>query len=124
MKRLFTKALLIFLCLPLLLMAQKPDYVLVIHGGAGGMNPDRMSTEQVEEAQNGLQQALDAGEMILKAGGSALDAVEAAVRLLENHPDFNAGRGAVFNADGKIELDASIMDGSNLMAGQLPGFAQ
>lgn len=121
MKKLFTKALLIFLCLPLLLMAQKPDYVLVIHGGAGGMNPDRMSAEQVEEAQNGLQQALDAGEMILKAGGSALDAVEAAVRLLENHPDFNAGRGAVFNANGKIELDASIMDGSNLMAGAIAG---
>jgi L-asparaginase / beta-aspartyl-peptidase len=59
--------------------------------------------------------------MILKAGGSALDAVEAAVRFLEDHPDFNAGRGAVFNADGKIELDASIMDGSNLMAGAIAG---
>jgi L-asparaginase / beta-aspartyl-peptidase len=115
------KILLIGTLLPLALYAQKPDYVLVIHGGAGSMNPERMSAEQVEKAQTGLQQALDAGEMILKAGGSALDAVEAAVRFLEDHPDFNAGRGAVFNADGKIELDASIMDGSNLMAGAIAG---
>jgi beta-aspartyl-peptidase (threonine type) len=113
--------IMVFAFLPLIMLAQKPDYVLVIHGGAGSMNPERMSSEQVEEAQNGLQQALDAGEIILKNGGSALDAVEAAVRFLEDHPTFNAGRGAVFNADGKIELDASIMDGSNLMAGAIAG---
>lgn len=107
--------------LPLVLFSQKPDYVLVIHGGAGSMNPERMSAEQVEEAQTALQQALDTGEMILKAGGSALDAVEAAVCFLEDHPAFNAGRGAVLNADGEIELDASIMDGSNLMAGAVAG---
>ena len=107
--------------LPAILLSQKPDYVLVIHGGAGGMNPERMGAERIEEAHNGLQQALDAGEMILKNGGSALDAVEAAVRLLEDHPAFNAGRGAVYNADGRIELDASIMDGQNLMAGAIAG---
>lgn len=123
-KKLITYCLIILLIgnlLPLALFAQKPDYVLVIHGGAGSMNPERMSAEQVEEAQTALQQALDAGEIILKAAGSALDAVEAAVRFLEDHPAFNAGRGAVLNADGEIELDASIMDGSNLMAGAVAG---
>ncbi|MBE0660949.1 MAG: isoaspartyl peptidase/L-asparaginase [Bacteroidales bacterium] len=120
MKKLLITHLIIFLSLGTL-FAQKPDYVLVIHGGAGSMNPERMSAEQVEEAQTALQQALDAGEAILKAGGSALDAVEAAVRFLEDHPAFNAGRGAVLNADGEIELDASIMDGSNLMAGAVAG---
>jgi L-asparaginase / beta-aspartyl-peptidase len=121
MKKFFKIAMLLLVFAPLFLTAQKQEYVLVIHGGAGSMNPERMSSEQVEEAQKGLQQALDAGETILKNGGSALDAVEAAVRLLEDHPNFNAGRGAVFNADGKIELDASIMDGSNLMAGAIAG---
>jgi len=121
MKNLIKKIFLILALAPLLVLAQNPDYVLVIHGGAGSMNPDRMSAERIEEAQRGLQQALDAGEMILKNGGSALDAVQVAVMVLEDHPSFNAGRGAVFNADGKIELDASIMDGSNLMAGAIAG---
>jgi L-asparaginase / beta-aspartyl-peptidase len=117
----FLICLTLFALFPLMLFSQKPDYVLVIHGGAGSMNPERISAEQIEEAQIGLQQALDAGEMILKTGGSALDAVEAAVRFLENHPAFNAGRGAVLNADGEIELDASIMDGNSLMAGAVAG---
>lgn len=121
MKNLIKKLLIIMALAPLLMLAQKPEYVLVIHGGAGGMNPERMSAERIEEAQRGLQQALDAGEMILKNGGSALDAVQAAVMVLEDHPSFNAGRGAVFNAEGKIELDASIMDGSNLAAGAIAG---
>ncbi|HHN47381.1 MAG TPA: isoaspartyl peptidase/L-asparaginase [Bacteroidales bacterium] len=121
MKNLLNKVFLILALAPLLVLAQKPGYVLVIHGGAGSMNPERMSAERIEEAQRGLQQALDAGEMILKNGGSALDAVQMAVMVLENHPSFNAGRGAVFNAEGKIELDASIMDGSNLMAGAIAG---
>jgi L-asparaginase / beta-aspartyl-peptidase len=121
MKNLIKKLLIIMALAPLLVLSQNPDYVLVIHGGAGSMNPDRMSAERIEEAQRGLQQALDAGEMILKNGGSALDAVQVAVMVLEDHPSFNAGRGAVFNAEGKIELDASIMDGSNLMAGAIAG---
>jgi L-asparaginase / beta-aspartyl-peptidase len=116
-----TTLLKLFIFLPLLIQAQSPDYVLVIHGGAGSMNPERMTNERIEEAQSGLQQALDAGQTILKNGGSAIDAVEASIRVLEDHPAFNAGRGAVFNADGKIELDASIMDGSNLMAGAIAG---
>lgn len=100
---------------------QKPDYVLVIHGGAGYMNLEKMTTEQINSAKDGLQQALYAGEEILSNGGSALDAVEASIRILEDHPSFNAGRGAVFNAEGRIELDASIMDGSNRMAGAIAG---
>lgn len=123
-RRLFSKLLQILsalVLLPLLSLAQQPDYVLVIHGGAGGMIPEHLSSERIEQAQSGLQQALDAGEIILKNGGSALDAVEASIRILEDHPGFNAGRGAVLNAEGKIELDASIMDGSNLMAGAVAG---
>ncbi len=105
----------------LALAGQKPDYVLVIHGGAGYLTPEKMSESQVMISKSGLQQALDAGEAILKTGGTALDAIEASIRIMEDHPSFNAGRGAVFNADGKIELDASIMDGSNLMAGAIAG---
>lgn len=102
-------------------VAQKPDYVLVIHGGAGNMQESKMTPQQIDEAHRGLQKALDAGEAILKNNGSALDAVEAAVRALEDCPVFNAGKGAVFNADGQIELDASIMDGSTLSAGAVAG---
>ncbi len=101
--------------------AQKPDYVLVIHGGAGNMQESKMTPEQITEAHRGLQMALDAGEAVLKNNGTALDAVEAAVRALEDCPVFNAGKGAVFNADGQIELDASIMDGSTLNAGAVAG---
>lgn len=121
MKNLIKKVLLILALLPLLVLAQKPDYVLVIHGGAGAMSREGMTAERIVLAEAGLQQALDAGEEILRNGGTSLDAVEAAVRILEDHPSFNAGRGAVYNADGKIELDASIMDGSNLKAGAIAG---
>jgi len=111
----------ILVILPLISFSQKPDYVLVVHGGAGAMSRENMTEERIVLAKAGLQQALDAGEEILMNGGTSLDAVEAAVRLLEDHPLFNAGRGAVFNAEGKIELDASIMDGSTLKAGAVAG---
>jgi L-asparaginase / beta-aspartyl-peptidase len=107
--------------LPLLAFGQKPDYVLVIHGGAGYMSTDWMTEEQLTAARSGLQQALDAGEAILKKGGSALDAIEASIRILEDHPSFNAGRGSVFNAEGKIEMDASVMDGNTGLAGAVAG---
>ena len=64
-----------------------------------------------------MRRALEAGQAVLKKGGSALDAVEAAVRVLEDSPQFNAGKGSVFTHEGQIEMDASIMDGSNLKAG-------
>jgi L-asparaginase / beta-aspartyl-peptidase len=95
---------------------------LVIHGGAGmqtrGAWPDA-ATETA--ARTGLSAALAAGTTVLRDGGSALDAVEAALIVLEDDPTFNAGLGAVFTAEGKIELDAAIMDGSNRDAGAVAG---
>lgn len=101
--------------------SQQPKYVLVVHGGAGSLTPENTTSDHIEAVLAGLQNALDAGELILKAGGSALDAVEVAVRVLENDSTFNAGRGAVLNAKGEVELDAAIMDGSNLKAGAVAG---
>jgi beta-aspartyl-peptidase (threonine type) len=94
---------------------------LMIHGGSGAMRPETVSTEQEKSARAGLGAALDAGEAILSAGGSALDAVEAAARLLEDDPMFNAGRGSVLTAEGMIELDAAIMDGRDRRAGAVAG---
>jgi len=90
---------------------------LAIHGGAGAA--PRGETTPAEDAayRAGLKAALAAGSAVLKAGGSSLDAVEAAVRVLEDDPQFNAGRGAVFDAEGKNQLDAAIMDGSSGEAG-------
>lgn len=96
-------------------------YALVIHGGAGTIRKEQMTPERETAYHQGLKEALIAGETILKNGGSALDAVEAAVIVLENNPLFNAGKGAVFTSDGKNELDASIMRGDNLAAGAVGG---
>src|SRR4051812_44494981 len=85
---------------------------LVIHGGAGAMRPKRGDPDHEERAREGLRAALNAGAAILAAGGAALDAVEAGVRLLEDDPCFNAGRGSVLTSEGHVELDAAIMDGS------------
>ncbi len=101
--------------------AQKPDYVLVVHGGAGNIGKEKQTPERLREVELGLARALDAGEAILKKGGSAMDAIEAAVRTLEDNPSFNAGKGGVLNAEGRVELDASIMDGSTLKAGAVAG---
>src|ERR1700720_2005874 len=81
---------------------------LVIHGGAGTMERGKMTPEREREYRAGLEAALSAGFEILKRGGSSLDATEAAVRVLEDDPHFNAGRGAVFTSSGTNELDASI----------------
>jgi beta-aspartyl-peptidase (threonine type) len=85
------------------------------------MRPDTVSSEQEEQARAGLNAALDAGEAVLAAGGSALDAVEAAARMLEEDPSFNAGRGSVLSAGGTVELDAAIMDGRDRRAGAVAG---
>ena len=97
------------------------DWKLVIHGGAGVIERESISPEREQSIRLGLESALDAGSMMLEAGGSALDAVEAAVRALEDDPNFNAGRGAVFTHDGLIELDAAIMDGRSRAAGAVAG---
>jgi beta-aspartyl-peptidase (threonine type) len=94
---------------------------LVIHGGAGSMRPGRLDLEQERCARAGLETALAAGSAILQRSERALDAVEAAVRVLEEDVCFNAGRGSVLTATGCIELDAAIMDGRNRAAGAVAG---
>ncbi len=90
---------------------------LAIHGGAGTILHEQMTPDLEREYRGGLEAALKAGWDVLKANGSSLDAVEAAVVSLEDFPLFNAGRGAVFTSEGKNEMDAAIMDGSSLRAG-------
>jgi beta-aspartyl-peptidase (threonine type) len=90
---------------------------LAIHGGAGTIERSKMTPEKEREYRAGLERALTAGYEILKRGGSSLDATEAAVRVLEDDPHFNAGRGSVFTSAGTNEMDASIMDGKTLKAG-------
>jgi beta-aspartyl-peptidase (threonine type) len=94
---------------------------LMVHGGCGAMRPGGLDPEQEEMARAGLAAALDAGERILTAGRSALDAVEAAARVLEDDSVFNAGRGSVLNYEGGIDLDAAIMDGRTRDAGAVAG---
>jgi beta-aspartyl-peptidase (threonine type) len=116
--------------LPVLLLAlaamtahaeDKPKTALVIHGGAGVIERSALSARDEREVRAALNRALDAGNAVLAKGGSALDAVEAAVVVMEESPHFNAGKGAVFNAEGKHELDASIMDGHTRRAGAIAG---
>ena len=90
---------------------------MVIHGGAGTIERSEMTAENEKAHRAGLEQALKAGYAILERGGSSLDAVQAAILVLEDDPLFNAGRGAVFTHEGTNELDASIMDGRTLNAG-------
>lgn len=97
------------------------NYALAIHGGAGTILKSTMTPEKELAYKNGLQDAIEAGESILKSGGSAFDAVETAIIKLENNPLFNAGKGAVFTNNGTHEMDASIMNGKDLMAGAIAG---
>ena len=101
--------------------AEPRRWRLVIHGGAGVIERDRLTAEEDQAIRASLDGALEAGSAILAAGGSALDAVEAAARALEDDPHFNAGRGSVFTYQGTIELDASIMDGAERAAGAVTG---
>lgn len=117
----------VFIFLFVILMQQsvfaqpaKP-YTLVIHGGAGVMRRGSISPADEALYRHGLQNALDAGYAILEQGGTAVDAVQVAITTLENDSMFNAGKGAVYAYNGMIELDASIMDGSNLNAGAVAG---
>lgn len=94
---------------------------LVIHGGAGTIRRENMTAEREDAYHKTLKQALDQGYQVLENGGKSVDAVIAAIKIMEDSPLFNAGKGAVFTSEGKNELDASIMDGSNLMAGAVAG---
>ena len=94
---------------------------LMIHGGCGGLRRGELPQAMDEAGRAGLGAALDAGAAILSSGGIALDAVEAAARILEDDPAFNAGRGSVLAFDGHVELDAAIMDGRTRDAGAVAG---
>lgn len=96
-------------------------WTLAIHGGAGVIPRGALSPEEDRAYRVGLSAALAAGSKVLVGGGSSLDAVEAAVEVLEDDPHFNAGRGAVFDAEGKNQLDAAIMDGATMRAGAVAG---
>ncbi len=102
-------------------MQQRPAYAIAIHGGAGTLSRAIMTPEKEAAYRTALDSALLIGETVLKNGGTSLDAVEKTIVFLEDCPLFNAGRGAVFTHEGKNELDASIMDGSNQKAGAVGG---
>jgi beta-aspartyl-peptidase (threonine type) len=89
----------------------------VVHGGAGTIDRDKMTPKAEREFRDGLETAMKAGYEILQRGGSSLDATEAAVRVLEDDPNYNAGKGSVFTSAGTNEMDAAIMDGKTLKAG-------
>jgi len=100
-----------------------PRWSIAIHGGAGTINRDRITPEQDETIRATLANALAAGSQILQDGGKAIDAITATIMILENDPNFNAGKGAVFTWDRTNELDSSIMDGSDLSAGAVAGIS-
>ena len=123
-----TKALLLIallLGIPAAFAQQAPapskSWALAIHGGAGVIERGALSPEKERAFRASMLTAMDAGASVLRRGGSSLDAVEAVIRVLEDDPLFNAGRGAVFTADGRNELDASIMDGNGRKAGAVAG---
>ncbi len=128
------KKLIILLWIPLLLIScetsnakkesskRAPNsFAIVIHGGAGGIKRAYFTEEQQKAYTQKLQEALNAGYNVLEKGGISLDAIEAAINVMENSPLFNAGKGAVYNSEGKQEMDASIMDGKTLNSGAVAG---
>ena len=94
-----------------------PNFVLVIHGGAGVVPREELTPEHEQAARATLAEALRTGHAVLARGGAATDAVVAAIKVLEDSPLFNAGRGSVLAADGSVSMDASLMDGATRRAG-------
>lgn len=101
--------------------AQSARFAIAIHGGAGNFTRADLPPEIEKQRLAVLAESLEAGRRVLAAGGSSLDAVVAAVRILEDSPHFNAGKGSVFTAEGTNEMDASIMEGANRRAGAVAG---
>jgi beta-aspartyl-peptidase (threonine type) len=101
----------------------RKKFAIAIHGGAGTILRSLMTVPKEIAYSQGLSDAIDAGNSILNSGGSSIDAVEAAVKSMEDFPLFNAGRGAVFTNNGTHEMDASIMDGNTLEAGAVSGIS-
>jgi L-asparaginase / beta-aspartyl-peptidase len=106
---------------PTLFAQHSAKWAVAVHGGAGEAEWEHMDQQSADAYRSGLTRALAAATAKLQSGAAALDAVEAAINVLEDDPLFNAGRGAAFNAEGKNEMDASIMDGSTLAAGAVAG---
>jgi L-asparaginase / beta-aspartyl-peptidase len=104
--------------------APAPRWSIVVHGGAGVIERANLTPEMEAQYRAAMQRALATGGAILERGGSSLDAVEAVIREMEDDPLFNAGRGAVFTAEGRNELDASIMDGRTRAAGSVAGLTR
>ena len=122
MRRIFPCAMTaLLLVLPSFGLQAETPVAIAIHGGAGTINREDLSPEREQAIHDTLHSALQKGHAVLKAGGSSLDAVAAAVTLLEDSPLFNAGKGAVFNCEGNNELDAAIMNGRTLDAGAIAG---
>ena len=117
----FLLALLLTLWAPPGATGERPMYAIAIHGGAGVISQATMTPEAEQAYRADLEKALAAGYGLLEQGGTSLDAVTAAVQILEDSPHFNAGRGAVFTHEGVNELDAAVMDGRTLTAGAVAG---
>lgn len=113
-------AILCFLATPAAAQ-EAPTWSFAIHGGAGVIERASLTPEQDAAYRAALHRALEAGRAVLAGGGSAMDAVQAAIEVMEDDPLFNAGRGAVFTAAGRNELDAAVMDGTDLTAGAVAG---
>lgn len=114
---LFTVILSVFI----LYAGGQSKYAIVIHGGAGVMSEEKMTIEQQAAYKNKLNEALELGNKMLKEGASAVDVIVKVINILEDSPLFNAGKGAVFTNDEKVELDASVMEGKTLNAGAVAG---
>jgi len=102
-------------------ITKNKGYVIVLHGGAGDISAQNTPPEKQAALKSALTEALTAGKKVLSNGGTSLDAVVAAIKVLEDSPLFNAGKGAVLTAEGKAEMDAAIMDGKTLKAGAVAG---
>ncbi len=100
---------------------EKQEWAIIIHGGAGGMQPESLSEKRATQYTSGLEAALNLGSELLDQGIAGIDVVGQVIELLENDSSFNAGRGAVLNSQGQAEMDASIMDGATLNAGAVAG---
>lgn len=101
--------------------AEKKEWAIIIHGGAGGLQPESITESRAARYTEGLTRALNTGSELLARGVRGIDVVEEVIVLLENDSSFNAGRGAVLNSKGQAEMDASIMDGESLNAGAVAG---
>jgi beta-aspartyl-peptidase (threonine type) len=115
------KRLAAILLFPIAAIAQTPRIMLVMHGGAGTITRASMTADREKQYRDTLELALRTGHAVLIKGGSSMDAVEASIRVLEDSPLFNAGKGAVFTHEGRNELDASIMEGKTKKAGAVAG---